>query len=312
LVTAYDTARQRLVATGFDGAAHMGTWELDAQAWHDNSGQHPAGLVGPALAYDGARQRVVMFGGYSMWTGASADTWEWDGMTWSLRNPEHAPAGRSGAAFAWDATLSRAVLFGGSDTSAWLSDTWLWDGTSWTQSASTAMPAASDTAEAYDAARGNVVALGGGTYAFAGTWHTLAPASTPGVRSTALAWDEARGEVVLFGGQDDSGSALGPLHDDTWVWDGQTWTQRMPLTAPPPRRSHALAYDADRQLTVLFGGEGGLGDALGDMWEWDGTGWTQAMPARSPPPSEGHALAYDAARHRLMLVGSSGTWLYLP
>jgi hypothetical protein len=308
LVAAYDTARQRLVVTGMDVNARMGTWELDAQAWHDDSGQHPAALVGPSLAYDDAHQRVVMFGGDSMWTGHTADTWEWDGVAWSLRNPEHAPPPRSGAAFAWDAALGRGVLFGGSNgLLPQLNDTWSWDGTSWVALTAGAMPPAADLAEAYDAAHGSIVAFGDATWSFAGAWHTVTPMTTPGGRSTALAYDEARSEVVLFGGQDASA-----LYDDTWVWDGQTWTQRMPMSVPPKRRAHAIAYDSDRQVTVLFGGEGDLGDALDDMWEWDGSDWTQAMPARSPPPSEGHTLAYDAARHRLILAGSSGTWLYLP
>lgn len=35
-------------------------------------------------AYDIARDRLVLFGGQDG-TGELADTWEWDGMDWSLR-----------------------------------------------------------------------------------------------------------------------------------------------------------------------------------------------------------------------------------
>ncbi len=48
---------------------------------------------------------------------------------------------------------------------------------------------------------------------------------------------------------------LGPVFfSETWEWNGATWTQRFPTTAPPPRRNHALAYDSARQRVMLFNG----------------------------------------------------------
>jgi hypothetical protein len=34
------------------------------------------------LAYDKARDRVVLFGGRKGWPDDLADTWEWDGVSW--------------------------------------------------------------------------------------------------------------------------------------------------------------------------------------------------------------------------------------
>jgi hypothetical protein len=37
------------------------------------------------MAYDAARQEVVLFGGYR--PGVVGDTWTWDGSTWTLVDP---------------------------------------------------------------------------------------------------------------------------------------------------------------------------------------------------------------------------------
>jgi hypothetical protein len=75
-----------------------------------------------ALAYDAARQRVVLFGGWN--TGYLFDTWEWDGGTWSQRSPSASPSARFGHALAYDVARQRVVLFGGQGPTGHLSDTW--------------------------------------------------------------------------------------------------------------------------------------------------------------------------------------------
>src|SRR5690606_34754948 len=99
-----------------------------------------------------------------------------------------------------------------------------------------------------------------------------------------------RNRVVLVGGWTGSYAA------DAWEWDGTNWA---PLNPPPfaGRRNHAVAYDAQRDRLVLFGGRGGTSLLLGDTWEWDGMTWTQvAIGDPAPAAREGHALAYDAVR----------------
>jgi hypothetical protein len=58
---------------------------------------------------------------------------------------------------------------------------------------------------------------------------------------------------------------------DMWEWDGSTWTQLHPLTAPPARENGRMAYDATRDKIVLFGGYSGA--FLSDTWTWDGSSW---------------------------------------
>jgi hypothetical protein len=71
------------------------------------------------------------------------------------------------------------------------------------------------------------------------------------------------------------------------------WSQRQDI-GPSPRGGHALAYDAARKRTVLYGGLG-PGGPLADTWEWDGSFWTQVADT-GPSPRWMHGLAYDGTR----------------
>ncbi|MBI5527519.1 MAG: C-type lectin domain-containing protein [Deltaproteobacteria bacterium] len=81
------------------------------------------------MAYDSARGRVLLFGGYD--GGAfKQDIWEWNGaaVQWTERTPAGAkPSARNWNAMAYDSARGRVLLFGGSD-GAYKQDTWEWDG----------------------------------------------------------------------------------------------------------------------------------------------------------------------------------------
>jgi hypothetical protein len=63
----------------------------------------------------------------------------------------------------------------------------------------------------------------------------------------------------------------------------QSWSQRNTLTAPSPRNSHAMAFDLDRGVAVVFGGYNGTNVALGDTWESNPIGWVRRTVAVAPP-----------------------------
>jgi len=116
-----------------------------------------------------------------------------------------------------------------------------------------------------------------------------------------MVFDAARGRVLLFGGGTNSA-----LANDTWEWDGSEWVQVADM-GPLPRIGHALAYDATRQRTVLFGGVSKIGVieaqfVFGDTWEWDGEAWTQVADS-GPLPRAFHAMTYDSKRLRTLLFG---------
>ncbi len=110
------------------------------------------------------------------------------------------------------------------------------------------------------------------------------------------AYAPTRQRVVLFGGSSSANTQL----DETWEWDGARWTQWLGV-APPPRASHAMAFDRGRGRLVVFGGLS-RGVTFSDTWEWDGTLWTQRADA-GPPGRIDAAMAYDVQRQRTVLFG---------
>ncbi|MEC7584336.1 MAG: kelch repeat-containing protein [Planctomycetota bacterium] len=79
------------------------------------------------------------------------------------------------------------------------------------------------------------------------------------------------------------------------------WTQVV-TTGPSARYTHAMAYDSQRGVTVLFGGREAGFNELDDTWEWDGTSWTQ-IASTGPSPRARHTMAYDSQRGVTVLFG---------
>jgi len=266
-------------------------------------------------AYDSVRQAVVVFGG--SYVGTYNETYEFKGGAWSVAAGQ-IPA-RSAAAAVYDSYRNRTVLFGGNINNAGVRETWEWTGYAWTQVCTTnpclaSMPQGRHGAgAAYDSSRRRFVLFGGnkGSYAndiweFDGdTWAqkcTATPCSTspmPAGRAyPSMAYDSVRNKTILFGGS--------PSTDDTWEWNGSTWTQlctALPCTSKPSARYGAgMSFDSDRGKIVLFGGYTGSGSALTDTWEWDGSNWT--LVATSGPPGRFQFLmTYDQIRKKTVLFG---------
>src|SRR2546425_645745 len=83
------------------------------------------------------------------------------------------------------------------------------------------------------------------------------------------------------------------------------WRRLRPKTAPGPRAYAALAYDAARRKTVLFGGDTGT-TKTGDTWTWDGFTWTQESLSLSPPRRSHASFAYHPLTETLVLFGGVG------
>lgn len=85
-----------------------------------------------------------------------------------------------------------------------------------------------------------------------------------------MAYDSVQGQVVLFGGAALDNNTNTVFLNDTWVWDGTNWTEKLPVTSPPARARHSMAYDTALNQTVLFGGRALNGAYDGDTWTWFG------------------------------------------
>jgi hypothetical protein len=128
--------------------------------------------------------------------------------------------------------------------------------------------------------------------------------TNPYIRYThAMAFDSSRNETVLFGGW--SGPGGGDMQD-TWTWNGTSWTPESPASKPAKRQLISMAYDSNRGVTVLFGGTTGGNET----WEWNGSNWVQQFPASSPLSRFSHAMAYDSNREVTVLFGGyrAGTY----
>jgi hypothetical protein len=148
-------------------------------------------------------------------------------------------------------------------------------------------------------------------------WLKVKSSSSPSARSAmTMAYDPISKKVVVFGGFD----ATGYLND-TWVFDGSTWSPAATPNAPSPRAASAMAYDRVAGKLVLFGGFNGT-QYLGDTWTWDGSAetWSEATPTTLPDPvtlpmmftdpKTGHAGmfgGYDGSRYQLTTWRWSGT-----
>ncbi len=150
-----------------------------------NIGLQPRGLRLFGMAYDGARDEVVLYGGASG-NQVYGDTWTWSGTAWTQKTPVNNPTFGWGMQMAYDAARGKVVLFGGrSNSGAQLTnETYTWDGTNWTK---------------------------------------LVPVTRPPVRTGHfMEYDTESSRVIMYGGTSlDQRNKYG----DTWSWDGVTWTQ---------------------------------------------------------------------------------------
>lgn len=216
---AYDAARGELIVVG--GRTTAGrtgeTWAWNGASWR------LAGALPPheqlALAYDAGRQRIIAFGGIALgfdgFDHHVAETWQWDGTTWTEIAIGGGPPARSDHAMAYDARRDRIVMFGGANEYQTFNDVWEFDGTAWSRpSANVLPPRRSVHAMAYDANRGRTVLMGG------------------------------KGAAI------DGGLALG----DTWEWDGTTWTPIATFVTPSRHAGRVAAYHAGTGRIVAFAG----------------------------------------------------------
>jgi len=80
---------------------------------------------------------------------------------------------------------------------------------------------------------------------------------------------------------------------------------------PFARYNHSMAYDSDRKLMVVYGGQQGAnGPYFDDTWEWDGARglWNEKTPApngttntASPPVRTQQVMVYDTVQKKMFM-----------
>ncbi|MFT4513101.1 MAG: hypothetical protein ACI89X_001062 [Planctomycetota bacterium] len=156
------------------------------------------------------------------------------------------------------------------------------------------------------------------TWSFASDWQLLA-APGPSARYEArMVYDSQRSVFVMYGGWS-SPFSIGSGIDETWEFGGGAWTQAAPTNTPGGLWKHAMCYDSNRNVTVLFGGStSGLPGAINQTWEYNGITWTQITPTGTPGPRENAAMCFDTVLGQSVMFGgndpfsgaSNQTWIY--
>ena len=231
-----------------------------------------------AVAYDPVREKVILFGGISDWLGSSFqhenDTWEWDGQDWTKIKTNTVPPARAGHMMAYDEKRSVVVMFGGEEQTGtyMLNDTWEWNGKDWKQ---------------------------------------IFPDNYPlGRRGAQMFYDHDSGKIVLLGGFYYAPPDKVFTHlNDAWEWDGKIWQYLTTLPKSLLINNPNVAYDSQRQKTMLFDYK--------QIMTWAGMQWNTIDVDTIPPNRFGSWLAADPATGKMLLFGGvdnnvqlNDTWVW--
>ena len=303
----YDSrGRRTLVFGGYTEAwrhANMDVWAASGSGttlWTRlaTTGTPPDSREQGAAIYDPVRDRLLVFGGYSISRGDANDLWALSlsgTQAWTRLSPAGtAPQVRHAAVAVYDPLRDRMLLFGGRD---WVESVGfvyfdeLWElslsGTpTWTRlSPAGPLPAPRYAAAAvYDPANDQLLVYGGGGASFVASaelwalplsgplqWQLLAPSGTaPGALfDHNAAYDPIRAQMLVFGGLDQE--EVG--HSETWALSlagDPAWSlMDAGATLPGGRYIAAAAYDSAADRMRVFGGYDELG--------WAATAWAEGL-----------------------------------
>jgi hypothetical protein len=284
----YDDLLQRVLlvnaglgaATGPPSTTPTQIWAWNGSEWRviDSSGPPIRSLAG--VAYDDARDVLVMHGGSYTVQVTYGDTWEWRADAGWRRIDVPGPGVRDHTQMSYDPSRQQTVLFGGQqDLSTFPEEVWTFDGGQWTELTGAGPGSRVHHAMEYDPVRGGVVVFGGidpgisdrgDTWLWNGAWIQVGPTRPPRTHAR-MAYDEGRGALVLVGGTAPSDEPL-VLRDAGWEPLGLPG-------APRPRYLPGVAYDRARGVLVVFGGgDPSTSGLLNDTWELEATGWREMNP----------------------------------
>lgn len=297
------------------------TSTLSAQWTQRAPAASPTGRGGHGMAYDSSNGTILVFGGdtFGFPTGASNQTWRYNGTTWTQLTPATSPPASAGVEMVYDVVRGVFVTYGSMNTGFFggpsADRTWEFNGTTWTQVFPVTTPGGLGLyGMAYDVVRGRTVVYGGvannffpiaeaNTWEYDGTnWTLVAAAGGPGpLERPAMCFHSGINRTVLFGGIDPQ---IGGT-DTTWLYDGTTWTAAGIAGVKPAARTGAkMAYDSVRGICVMSGGQDPMsGTPIVDTWELDLTNLTWTQVPTSTPGRLQAGMAFDVARRQVVQFG---------
>jgi Galactose oxidase, central domain len=321
----YDAANGTIVM--FGGADRLGvsseTWTWDGAGWRQHHPTtSPPGREFAWMGFDPATSRVILFGGvtcpppgvnellgcdYEKVSTTLADTWTWDGSTWSQLKTKHVPSAPINFAdfggAAGDLGHGKLILVtSGAPDPDFLAQTWVLDNGDWQRLHPKHSPLADIfSGPAYDSVSGRLIVqqsqgphydCGANgcaprprlsydtTWSWDGSdWHDLGP-TVRSPHSYGRLLSVGRHGLLLIDGNSVDG------------WNGSSWAasaqMEMPEDISPamrPRFDWAGAYHEPTRQLVLVGGRDFEGNHLfGNTAGWNGSGWATLVPAPPSPP----------------------------
>jgi len=351
---AFDAVNNRLIVFGGQSKADWRTllndvWSLslsDPAEWTRLAalGTPPSPRSGATAVIDGARDRLILFGGGNGF-------WPWDDhndawtlslsgpMTWARLEAtgDSLPAPRSGAAGAYDLRRDRLIVHGGRGNGESYADLWelsLRGTPTWrVLSPSGDAPGPftyhrllsdvpDDRLLIFDVRTTGFWAL---DLAEPPHWSRVVPAGSDQVGfayagASSVALDTRRQRALMYG--DFVRSAPGVPYPTTWEMTRDLWA--MPLSADPSwslvereerpewRNGHVAVYDPRRDRILVHGGlpmmSGIISGGFSDTWAFDlrrGAGWSEIAAGGEALRAVGHCGAYDPFGDRLVVAGGS-------
>ena len=221
----FDSTRGRILLFGGTLSGPMNAlndlWEFDGADWRlIETSVSPPGRVDFGLAYHGARELVVLFGGEGS-AGSLDDTWVFDGEVWRLLASPQSPVARRRIAMAYDSLREEVVMLGGGGSISHSDDPWEFDGT---------------------------------------VWHPVRYSGhIPPTERGAMAFDPGRRQMILFGADErwqpsPGASDLLTTRVGVRLYDGLEWTLGPSLDAPAPDSDgYVGAFDIERRTFIAYG-----------------------------------------------------------
>jgi len=296
-----------------DPALEQFLWEKKA------SSGAPGQRNGPMMTFHPSTTLLV--GGSNSGGTNLADTWEWNGTTWTQRCgaplASCAISPNPGNQLAYHAALNRSVYAGFSQTAQW-------NGSVWTSAGSLPSGTYGGDTLVYQSnppsgAAPRLLMYGGGflqndIIAWNGSWTRIyGPATcstaSPCVFNHAAAYDSNTRRLVSFGGD---GNPNPPPPGATREWDDVALTSKTTSTIPIYRMAHRMVYDSVRKRVVMFGGYPGGGASYDDTWEYYGGNWSLVSAITKPPPRSSFGMAFDSARGRVVVYGGINNGALVP
>ena len=340
-----DTANDRVLL--FGGAQVPGTngppsgflndlWAMslsDPSAWTAlaPNGSAPSARAGAQMIWDGANQRLIVYGGFD--GSFLGDTYAL-GLSgtpaWSTLAPSGGPpTNRAVGSAVWNPQGNQMLIYGGfgsASGSNYLSDAWslsLGASPAWSAlSPSGGPPTARQTPQSvYDPMTQSMVMYGGGDVGNGQTvsdlvwslslggspaWAQIGGGAMPRSDGAAAIFDPVRHRLVTFGGR-----PYPSYSNDVWTFDLQgNWAKLTPTGTPPAaRNAHTSIYDPVRDRMLVYGGTDSA-NVYGDVWALSLSGspaWTQVVTGGGPPTARAqHVAVYDSQRDRMVIHGGWG------